>query len=103
MGTHPIFESDFDCLTDLKSVLSKMALVPVEDDSATSSSACCRLFYETQINGLTLRRMIFKNTKRLCSQSGRLENRAYLDPSGSFLLTKEIKPGQTIQTDKIEL
>merc|ERR1712158_260632 len=25
MGTHPIFESDFDCLTDYKSALNKMA------------------------------------------------------------------------------
>merc|ERR1712131_101082 len=24
MGTHPIFESDFDCLTDYKSALNKM-------------------------------------------------------------------------------
>lgn len=82
-----------------------MALVPVDQPTGNKydTSSCCRLFYETQINGLTLRRIIFKNMKRLCSQSGRLENRAYLDQSGSFLLTKEIKPGQTIQTDKIEL
>merc|ERR1712141_549398 len=28
MGTHPIFESDFDCLTDLESVFLKIKMAP---------------------------------------------------------------------------
>merc|ERR1712130_550148 len=32
MGTHPIFESDFDCLTEMENV------VPYEDDAASAMS-----------------------------------------------------------------
>ena len=79
-----------------------MALVPSSDtDSATSS--CCRLFYEAKINGLTVRRMIFKNIKRLSPQSGLLENRPFLSENGRYLTAKEIKPDSCIQTDKIEI
>ena len=79
-----------------------MALVPSSDtDSATSS--CCRLFYEAKINGLTVRRMIFKNIKRLSPQTGLLENRPFLSENGRYLTAKEIKPDSCIQTDKIEI
>jgi len=30
MGTHPIFESDFDCLTEMKLVQLLLGLVPAE-------------------------------------------------------------------------
>ena len=79
-----------------------MALVPVTENEPVSSS-CCRIFYETSINELTVRRMIFKNVKRLSPQTGLLENRPFLDENGRFLAAKEIKPDQKIQTDKIEI
>ena len=84
-----------------------MALVPStesEPASQQNSSSCCRLFYEEKINGLTVRRMIFKNIKRLSPQTGLLENRPFLSAeNGRYLIAKEIKPGDSIQTDKIEI
>ena len=84
-----------------------MALVPstkFEPASQQNSSSCCRLFYEAKINGLTVRRMIFKNIKRLSPQTGLVENRPFLSAeNGRYLTAKEIKPGDCIQTDKIEI
>ena len=84
-----------------------MALVPSSESEPASqqnSSSCCRLFYEADINGLTVRRMIFKNIKRLSPQTGLLENRPFLSAkNGRYLTAKEIKPGEEIQTDKIEI
>merc|ERR1739840_22167 len=40
MGTHPIFESDFDCLTDLNSVTMKLN----KDVSASRRKQCARHF-----------------------------------------------------------
>ena len=79
-----------------------MALVPITENEPVSSS-CCRLFYETSIHGLTVRRMIFKNIKRLSPQTGLLENKPFFGGDDRFLTAKEIKPDETIQTDKIEI
>merc|ERR1711892_1135000 len=39
MGTHPIFESDFDCLTDKKSKSAEMAKVPQKSKEAKAKAA----------------------------------------------------------------
>ena len=89
-----------------------MALVPSADigpainraeSTETETSGCCRLFYEANINGLKVRRMIFKNIKRLSPQTGIIENRPFFGENGRCLTAKEIKPGDSIQTDKIEI
>merc|ERR1712131_23154 len=50
MGTHPIFESDFDCLTELKCFLDWL---PVSLEDVTSSSKPNLVFCTLHQDGLT--------------------------------------------------
>merc|ERR1712131_39944 len=67
MGTHPIFESDFDCLTDyglehpLKWLLVKISVLPKEKREARRRS----LIHSPRRNGTRSRPHLFSRTETL--------------------------------------
>merc|ERR1711937_702285 len=83
MGTHPIFESDFDCLTDYKSALNKMAFAAgakiFKDAGETVSDVEQQLsqaLVEVENNAAAdlkapLKELYFKNAREFDVGSGR--------------------------------
>merc|ERR1711994_344047 len=83
MGTHPIFESDFDCLTDLKRIKSTMAYAAgakiLKDAGETVSdveTSLSQALVEVENNGdpdlkEPLRQLYFKSAKEFDVGSGR--------------------------------
>merc|ERR1711915_552964 len=83
MGTHPIFESDFDCLTDHKSALNEMAFAAgakiLKDAGETVSdveTSLSQALVEVENNGgpdlkEPLRQLYFKNAREFDVGSGR--------------------------------
>merc|ERR1712209_99978 len=83
MGTHPIFESDFDCLTDYKSALNKMAFTAgakiFKDAGETVSDVEQQLsqaLVEVENNAAAdlkapLKELYFKNAREFDVGSGR--------------------------------
>merc|ERR1712130_607179 len=71
MGTHPIFESDFDCLTDLN-LRCGLKMVEIEENSELEQSQCkepippcesglLRLFYSELFDASMALQYLFKS------------------------------------------
>merc|ERR1711990_712418 len=75
MGTHPIFESDFDCLTDYKSALNKMAFAAgakssrmLEKPSLTLNNSSHRLWSRSKTTPLLTSRTPANSTLDLVAR-----------------------------------
>ena len=72
-------------------------------ESEALESTCCHLFYEHPYpDGLKVRRIVYKNTKRISSK-GDCINRIYQSEDGDFLRAGQVKTNQIIQTDPIDI